>query len=170
MRELVSGERRDVGIGVVFLALSSVSAGAIPQCIRGASDALRASQAGRAAMFAGALAALAAVGVWFRVESRLRIFNAGRQAEFVLRERMLARLHQLGPTFFQRLGPGEVMSRATNDLAQVRMLIGFGGALVALNVTGTSFNVISLLGLVLLGGVVVGNGIVLMEYINQLRS
>jgi len=41
---------------------------------------------------------------------------------------------------------------------------------VALKVTGTSFNVISLLGLVLLGGVVVGNGIVLMEYINQLRS
>ena len=35
---------------------------------------------------------------------------------------------------------------------------------------GTSFNVISLLGLVLLEGVVVGNGIVLMEYINQLRA
>ena len=126
LRSMVAEQRREVVIGVVFLALSSVSAGAIPQCIRGAADALRASHAGRAAAFAGALAALAAVGVWFRVESRLRIFNAGRQVEFTLRERMLARLHQLGPAFFQRVGPGEVMSRATNDLGQVRLLVGFG--------------------------------------------
>ncbi len=55
-------------------------------------------------------------------------------------------------------------------IIMVTVPLSFGGALIALKVTGTSFNVISLLGLVLLGGVVVGNGIVLMEYINQLRS
>ncbi len=55
-------------------------------------------------------------------------------------------------------------------IIMVTVPLSFGGALVALKITGTSFNVISLLGLVLLGGVVVGNGIVLMEYINQLRS
>ncbi|MFH1208263.1 MAG: efflux RND transporter permease subunit [Candidatus Omnitrophota bacterium] len=55
-------------------------------------------------------------------------------------------------------------------IIMVTVPLSFAGALIALKVTGTSFNVISLLGLVLLGGVVVGNGIVLMEYINQLRS
>ncbi|MDD5226734.1 MAG: efflux RND transporter permease subunit [Candidatus Omnitrophica bacterium] len=55
-------------------------------------------------------------------------------------------------------------------IIMVTVPLSFGGALIALKVTGSSFNVISLLGLVLLGGVVVGNGIVLMEYINQLRS
>ncbi|MFH0985899.1 MAG: efflux RND transporter permease subunit [Candidatus Omnitrophota bacterium] len=55
-------------------------------------------------------------------------------------------------------------------IIMVTVPLSFGGALIALKVTGNSFNVISLLGLVLLGGVVVGNGIVLMEYINQLRS
>jgi HAE1 family hydrophobic/amphiphilic exporter-1 len=55
-------------------------------------------------------------------------------------------------------------------IIMVTVPLSFGGALIALKITGTSFNVISLLGLVLLGGVVVGNGIVLMEYINQLRS
>ncbi len=55
-------------------------------------------------------------------------------------------------------------------IIMVTVPLSFGGALIALKLTGTSFNVISLLGLVLLGGVVVGNGIVLMEYINQLRS
>ncbi|MFA5159121.1 MAG: efflux RND transporter permease subunit [Candidatus Omnitrophota bacterium] len=55
-------------------------------------------------------------------------------------------------------------------IIMITVPLSFGGALIALKVTGSSFNVISLLGLVLLGGVVVGNGIVLMEYINQLRS
>jgi len=55
-------------------------------------------------------------------------------------------------------------------IIMVTVPLSFGGALIALKITGSSFNVISLLGLVLLGGVVVGNGIVLMEYINQLRS
>ena len=127
LRELLVNQRREVVIGGVFLALSSVTAGAIPQCIRGASDALRASQSPRAMAFALAIAALAAAGAWFRVASRLRVFNAGREVEFVLRERLLAHLHRLGPSFFQRMGPGEVMSRATSDLAQVRLLVGFGG-------------------------------------------
>ena len=135
LRELLVAQRREVVIGVVFLALSSVTAGAIPQCIRGASDALRASQAPRAMTFALAIAALAATGAWFRVASRLRVFNAGREVEFILRERLLAHLHRLGPSFFQRMGPGEVMSRATNDLAQVRLLVGFGG----LNLVNAAF-------------------------------
>lgn len=44
------------------------------------------------------------------------------------------------------------------------------GVAVALWVTQTSLNVISLLGFILLGGVVVNNGIVLIEYVNQRRS
>ncbi len=52
----------------------------------------------------------------------------------------------------------------------VTVPLSFGGAIVALKLTGNSLNVISLLGLVLLGGVVVYNGIVLMEYTNQLRA
>jgi ATP-binding cassette subfamily B protein len=128
-------QRREVALGVVFLALSAATAGAIPQCIRGASDALRADDARRATLFAAGIAACAGLGAWFRVASRLRIFNAGREVEFVLRERLLAHLHRLGPSFFQRMGPGEVMSRATNDLAQVRLLVGFGG----LNLVNAAF-------------------------------
>lgn len=44
------------------------------------------------------------------------------------------------------------------------------GISFALFLTGTSLNIISLLGMVMLGGVVVNNGIVLMEYINQRRA
>ena len=55
-------------------------------------------------------------------------------------------------------------------IIMVTIPLSFGGAFLALKVTGNTLNVISLLGLVLLGGVVVYNGIVLMEYTNQLRA
>jgi HAE1 family hydrophobic/amphiphilic exporter-1 len=48
--------------------------------------------------------------------------------------------------------------------------LAFFGVAVALFITGTSLNVISMLGMVILGGVVVNNGIVLIEYMNQLRE
>ncbi len=46
----------------------------------------------------------------------------------------------------------------------------FCGALIFLKISGGTLNVISLLGFVLLGGVVVNNGIVLIEYMNQRRQ
>lgn len=135
LRGVIADEKREVAWGVLFLALTTAAAGAIPQCIRGASDALVASDARRAMYFALAIAGLAALGAWFRVASRLALFNVGRQVEYVIRERMLAHLHRLGPSFFQRMGPGEVMSRATNDLGQIRLLVGFGG----LNLVNAAF-------------------------------
>jgi ATP-binding cassette, subfamily B, multidrug efflux pump len=69
------------------------------------------------------LAMVAFVG---RVASRWFIFNAGRDVEYEVRTVLLTRLHQLGAAFYRKMSAGEIMSRATNDLAQVRMLFGFG--------------------------------------------
>lgn len=55
-------------------------------------------------------------------------------------------------------------------LIMITVPLSVVGISVALFVTGNSLNVISLLGMVMLGGVVVNNGIVLMEYINQKRA
>ncbi|MEE9500421.1 MAG: efflux RND transporter permease subunit, partial [Candidatus Omnitrophota bacterium] len=44
------------------------------------------------------------------------------------------------------------------------------GVLAALFVTGTSVNVVAILGVIMLGGIVVNNGIVLIDYLNLLRS
>jgi HAE1 family hydrophobic/amphiphilic exporter-1 len=43
------------------------------------------------------------------------------------------------------------------------------GVFVALFITGTTLSVMALVGLVMLAGIVVNNGIVLVDYINQLR-
>jgi len=44
------------------------------------------------------------------------------------------------------------------------------GVVLALFLTGTSINVVALLGVIMLGGIVVNNGIVLIDYLNLLRS
>lgn len=61
-----------------------------------------------------------------RVLSRVTIFRGGRNVEYELRAVFLDRLHALGPAFFRRVPTGEIMSRATSDLTQVRLLLGFG--------------------------------------------
>lgn len=55
-------------------------------------------------------------------------------------------------------------------LIMITVPLSIIGISIALFITHTSLNVISLLGMVMLGGVVVNNGIVLMEYINQKRA
>jgi ATP-binding cassette subfamily B protein len=85
------------------------------------------------------LAALAAFVV--RVLSRVVIFNAGRIAEYELRKEILERLLKLGPSFYRRMSTGEIMSRVTNDLVQVRLLLGFG----ILNIINTGFALVSAL-------------------------
>jgi ATP-binding cassette subfamily B protein len=77
-----------------------------------------------------------AIAIGFvRTIGRTRVFNVGRDVEFSLRADLLARLHQLGPSFFQRMSTGEIMSRAINDLTQVRVMVGFG----VLNVVNSTF-------------------------------
>ena len=86
-----------------------------------------------------ALVAVALVAFVVRVFSRVVVFNAGRIGEYELRSALLAKLQGLGPSFYQRMPPGEIMSRATNDLAQVRLLLGF----FVLNAINTVFGLAS---------------------------
>ncbi len=69
---------------------------------------------------------LAVVAFIVRVASRIFCFNAGRDIEYDLRAKLLERLHRLGFSFYRRLSAGEIMSRATSDLGQIRLLTGFG--------------------------------------------
>ncbi|HEX9620031.1 MAG TPA: ABC transporter ATP-binding protein [Polyangiaceae bacterium] len=102
--------------------------------------------ADRAAITIGIQLIVVALGAFVvRVMSRVIVFNAGRLAEYELRGSLLDRLHRLGPSFYQRMSSGEIMSRMTNDLMQVRLLLGFG----VLNVINTTFALASALSVTL---------------------
>ena len=95
--------------------------------------------------WATALIALALGAFVVRVLSRVAVFNAGREAEYELRGALFDKLLKLGPSHVQRYGAGDLMSRATNDLTQVRLLLGFG----VLNVFNTALALSSALAVTL---------------------
>jgi len=67
----------------------------------------------------------AAVGALFRVWSRILLFNVGRDVERDLRRALFHHLSTLSPSFFRAHATGDLMSRMTNDLTNVRLMAGF---------------------------------------------
>ena len=68
-----------------------------------------------------------------------------------------------------------VMASLFESLAQpfaILLSIGFAapGVIWMLALTGTSFNLMAQIGILILMGIVVNNGIVLLDYVNQLRN
>ena len=119
--------KRATAFGVLWLVLTQIAEKATPWLFRQGIDALAAGNSN--AVFQSAMWVIAlALGAWFvRTASRIQLFNVGRDVEYDLRNALLERLHVLGPSFTREMSTGDIMSRATNDLAQVRLLIGFGG-------------------------------------------
>jgi ATP-binding cassette subfamily B protein len=74
--------------------------------------------------YGAAILALSAAGGVFRFLQRRIIIGASRDIEFDLRNDFFARLQVFEPAYFHRNRTGDLMSRATNDLNAVRMMIG----------------------------------------------
>ena len=70
-----------------------------------------------------ALLASAMAGV--RLWSRVLVFGAGRQVEILLRQRIFDHLLKQESGWVQTAGSGEVISRSTSDVENVRRLLGF---------------------------------------------
>ncbi len=125
--EIVRPYRRQLGVGAVLLAATNGLDKSIPWLLKGAIDALR-EQRLRAVVVAAAWVVVVAAALWVvRTASRLVIFHVGRQTEFDLRNALCVKLQRIDERFVAVLGSGEMMSRATSDMANVRTLVGFGG-------------------------------------------
>ncbi len=83
---------------------------------------------------------LSLLGALVRTASRVVLFSAGRDVEQALRRQLFAHLGTLSQTFHGRASVGDLMSRLTNDLTNIRLLSGFAllnavNALIILVVT-----------------------------------
>jgi ATP-binding cassette, subfamily B, multidrug efflux pump len=76
--------------------------------------------------YAGILVGLTLLEGICRFGSRWWFIGASRDMEYTLRSDVFAHLESLPLSFYQRNKTGELMSRATNDLSNVRMLLGPG--------------------------------------------
>jgi ATP-binding cassette, subfamily B, multidrug efflux pump len=79
---------------------------------------------GKLAVYAAALLSIAAVAGLFRFLMRRILVGASRHMELDLRNDFFAHLQRLPLAYFQERRTGDLMSRATNDLNAVRMMIG----------------------------------------------
>jgi ATP-binding cassette subfamily B multidrug efflux pump len=74
---------------------------------------------------AGLIVALATLMGGVRLLSRLLVFGVGRQVEADLKQQIFDHLLRQEPGWVQSTGSGEVISRATSDVENVRRLLGF---------------------------------------------
>ena len=78
------------------------------------------------AVFCSALVVICAIQGIFSYATRQILIGLSRDIEYDLRNDLLAKLVVLEPEFYVRNRTGELMSRCTNDLNSVRMVLGPG--------------------------------------------
>ncbi len=123
--------RARYAMGVLLLLATNACALLIPWVTKDVVDAL--GGAGRADSVRGTVAlgtllvvVLALVQALVRTASRLVLLGAGQQVENEIRADLFGAFLRLEPAFYQSRRTGDLMSRATNDLQSVSMLVGFG--------------------------------------------
>ena len=117
--------RRQFAVGLLCLVLTTALSLAGPWVLRYAIDDLTAHVTrGTLGLYAGLLLGLALVGGVFRFLVRRIIVGASRDFEYDLRNAFFARVQRLPLAYFHAHRTGDLMSRATNDLNAVRMMVG----------------------------------------------
>jgi ATP-binding cassette subfamily B multidrug efflux pump len=117
--------RRRFAVGSVFLVLATGIQLIAPWVLKYAiDDLLVGGTRGRIGFYAGLLVGIALVGGVCRFCMRRIIIGASREIEYDLRNDFFAHLQQLSLGYFQSHRTGDLMSRATNDLNAVRMMVG----------------------------------------------
>ena len=127
MLPYLARHRRGLAWGLSALLATNVVALIQPQVLRHAVDDLYGGvTAAKLGRYALVLFGIAVVSGVFKYAMRLTVIGISRRIEYDLRNDLIAHLQRLPLEHFQRARIGEIMSRATNDLAAVRMMLGPG--------------------------------------------
>lgn len=112
--------------GVVFVLLANALAPVVPAVIAQAVDLAeqRRVSGNELFFFAVYILILASIAAGFRFLMRRVLIDVSRDVEYELRNDLFGKLEKLDPSFFDGNNTGDLMSRATNDMDLIRMLIG----------------------------------------------
>jgi ATP-binding cassette subfamily B protein len=117
--------RLRITAGLSLVVVSNMFSLAWPYLLKLGIDELEAGTTpSRIAMYAGAIVGFSLIGGIGRYLIRELLNGMSRRVENDLRDDYFAHLLRLAPDFYQRVPTGELMSRATNDIPAVRMVIG----------------------------------------------
>jgi ATP-binding cassette subfamily B protein len=119
--------RRGISLGMLCLLMGKVAAAMAPQVLRITVDDLTVSvTTGKLLFYAGLIVGIAVVEGFFRFWMRRLLIGVSRYVEYDLRSDFFSHLQRMSPSFYQRWRTGDLMSRASNDIAAVRMVLGPG--------------------------------------------
>jgi ATP-binding cassette subfamily B multidrug efflux pump len=117
---------RETVFGIMALFVVNGLGVYIPLLIRSGVDTLSQSFSFSQIIHYVVMIVLLSSAMWMmRMASRIWIFGVGRQVEFDLKQRIFQHLLQLEPAYFTVNTPGDLISRATSDVDNIRRLLGF---------------------------------------------
>lgn len=117
---------RQASIGILSLLIVNCIGVYIPLLIRDSIDELRtAFNFDQVWRFVLLILILATIMWGIRMASRILLFGLGRQVEFDLKQKIFQHLLRLEPSYFATNTAGDLISRATSDVDNIRRLLGF---------------------------------------------
>ncbi|MGF1497982.1 MAG: ABC transporter ATP-binding protein [Elainellaceae cyanobacterium] len=139
LRKLIAYLRpywRQTAWGLSALLVVNAIGAYIPQLIRNGIDELQVTFDFDQILYYAVLTLVLASVMWvMRMVSRTMVFGVGRQVEFDLKQRIFQHLLTLEPAYFARNTVGDLISRATSDVDNIRRLVGFA----VLSLVNTTF-------------------------------
>ncbi len=117
---------REATLGIIALLTVNGLGVYIPLLIRSAVDRLSATfSLSQLLSYVVPIVSLSSAMWLIRMASRIWIFGIGRQVEFELKQRIFEHLLKLEPSYFANNTAGDLISRATSDVDNIRRLLGF---------------------------------------------
>jgi ATP-binding cassette subfamily B protein len=113
--------------GLAFILAANLVSQGGPWILKAAVDGIRAGRGGtHLAWLAAALVGVSIVQGVFRYLTRMSVIGVSRHIESELRMRIFDHLQRLPQSFFGVNRTGDILSRATSDLENVRLFLGPG--------------------------------------------
>lgn len=117
---------RRATLGIVALFVVNAIGVYIPLTIRNGVDDLQQALNLQQVLYYVSLIVILASSMWMmRMISRIALFGVGRQVEFDLKQKIFNHLLTLEPAYFAANTVGDLISRATSDVDNIRRLLGF---------------------------------------------
>ncbi|MCU0568107.1 MAG: ABC transporter ATP-binding protein/permease [Oculatellaceae cyanobacterium Prado106] len=117
---------RSAALGILALLIVNIVSVYIPLLIQDGLNELQATfRMERLIYYSTVVLGLASVMWVVRMVSRIQLFGVGRQVEYDLKQRIFNHLLTLEPGYFAVNTPGDLISRATSDVDNIRRLLGF---------------------------------------------
>jgi len=112
--------------GIIALLVVNILGTYLPLMIGQAIDELQDQFQFQRVLFYVLLLVILASIMWaIRMASRIWLFGTGRQVEFDLKQQIFEHLLQMEPAYFARNSAGDLISRSTSDVDNIRRLVGF---------------------------------------------